>query len=188
MEYLATLYASLAGSDEVRARLITSGRSLPEGDRYEVAARRTPDGQRTLPLIDVAAISPSAKRAVSLANRVTAGLQSYVATLQSANKIPEDTRIVLPVVEVAEEATVFSGRKLTTAIMIGLLGTIATLFVAFMVDNVRRQRQLAEAMGDAEPALETETSVHHLGAPPKSSAGSEAPPSQPQRWSGESAR
>lgn len=167
MEYLASLYSELAMSDVVRT-IAFGERRLPDTDGYEVTALKAPDG-RPMPLIEVAGTSVSSERAVNIANRVAGALQAYVAGRQAQNKIPESTRIVLPVVERAEEAEVLEGVKLTTAVMVLLLGTIATLFAAFTTDNVRRQRRLAEELdvveGDAVGSQPPDGSaVHQLGA------------------------
>lgn len=161
VEYLAGLYAELAESSVVAKRVL--GKNAPVGDDYEVTTLRSPDG-RPLPLIEISGISSSSTRAVSLANRVATRLRAYVAAQQRQNKIRERSRIILPVVTRAEKASILRGLKMTSAVMIALLGVIGTLFAAFTIDNVRRQRALAaEALEDAP--IEDEPRVHQLTAP-----------------------
>ncbi len=156
MVEIATLYATLAKSDVVRD-LVKKKRGIVGEDEYDVAAL-TEDGT-ALPLIEVVAFSDSGPRSVKLANRVASDLQRYVSRLQRENGIPEKTRISLPVITRADAPEVFEGVKLTGPFMIALLGFVATLFAAFTVDNVRRQRWLAEEVGDVP---EPEQRVHHL--------------------------
>jgi capsular polysaccharide biosynthesis protein len=180
MEYLASLYSELAMSDAVR-RIAFGNRELPSSDDYEVVALKAPDG-RPMPLIEVAGLSSSAERAVAIANRVAGALQTFVARRQTQSKIPESTRIVLPVVDQAEQAEVFEGVKLTTAVMILLLGTVATLFAAFTTDNVKRQRRLAAELESVEQDVvgmtrADDSAVHSLGSPAgKTRAGSASRP------------
>lgn len=158
MEYLAGLYSELAESNVVGKGVF--GKDAPVGDDYQVAPLRALDG-RPLPLIEISGISSSPTRAVFLSNRVAFALRAFVVRRQRENRIAERSRIILPVVTRAEEASVLQGVKMTSAIMIALLGVIGTVFVAFTIDNVRRQRELAESLEDA-PLDDAEPRVHQL--------------------------
>lgn len=156
MEYLASLYSELALSDEVGRIVRRDGFRLRDKEEYQAVPLTARDG-RPLPIIEVSGTSESRERAVVIANRTASALQSYVASRQRESGITEETRIVLPVITRADEAEVLSGVKLTTAVMIGLLGAIATLFVAFLVDNLQRQRVLTDEF--VEPEVEPEVLV-----------------------------
>jgi hypothetical protein len=172
MEYLANLYSELALSDDVRRIVRRDGFRLRDLEEYRAVPLTATDG-RPLPIIEVSGTSESQARAVFIANRVAGALQRFVAGQQRQSGISDDTRIVLPVITRADEAEVLQGVKLTSAVMIGLLGLIATLFVAFIVDNVQRQRLLTEEV--AESAPEPEASVRHLPpSEPASTQGSKA--------------
>lgn len=165
MEYLANLYSELALSDDVRRLVRRNGFTLRDSEEYEAVPMTARDG-RPLPLIEVSGVSESRARAVLIANRAAGALQTFVADRQRQSDISEETRIVLPVITRADGAEVLQGVKLTSALMIGLLGVITTLFVAFVVDNVRRQRILSDEL--EETAADSEASVRRLPSEPAS--------------------
>lgn len=182
MQYAATVYAQLAQSDAVR-QAVTHGKGLPWGDSFQVSQRLTSDNQQSLPLIDVAGVSFSSARAVALANSVPVALQRYIAKRQSENRIPDSRRVVLQVIKRPTQAAVLAGRKLTTPIMALLFGLVATLFVAFTVDNVRRQRWLAE-VGDVmeETPEPSEQRVHQFASSVEATDDQAITAAKPRRW------
>jgi hypothetical protein len=149
MEYLAGVYAELAASETVRRRVQTGGRLL-SAQSYDVTQLVGSSG-RTLPLIAVDGKSTSAAGAVTIANAVAAALRRYIIANQNSSRVPARERVELRVVTRAEKAGVLQGVKLTTPIMLFLLGSVVTLVVAFTRDNVLRQRAAREA---ASPPLE----------------------------------
>jgi capsular polysaccharide biosynthesis protein len=155
MEYLAYLYSELATSDGVY-RIVDRRFPLGTDDEEYLAVPMTTANGASLPLIEVSGTSTSKARAVALANTAASALQRYIASEQRANRVPAETGIVLPVLTRAtvDDAEVLKGVKVTTALMIGVLGLIGTLFVAFVVDNLQRQRRLAETLDAPELSVE----------------------------------
>jgi hypothetical protein len=152
MEYLAGLYAELATSETVRRVIANDGtrRPLPIAS-YEVRQLITPITQRSLPLIEVLGLSTSADGAKATANRVATGLRRYILVNQDRGRVAANERVDLRIVTGADYAAVLQGVKLTTAIMVFILGLVVTLACAFARDNVKRNRR---GPGSKAPALE----------------------------------
>jgi capsular polysaccharide biosynthesis protein len=142
MEYLAGLYAELATSETVRSVIERDGSRVPLRPKsYQVTQLVTPINQRTFPLIEVVGMSTSEGQAVAIANRVASGLRRYILVNQNRNRVPTSQRVGLRIVTPAEDAEVLQGVKLTTPIMLFMLGLIVTLACAFTRDNVTRNRR-----------------------------------------------
>jgi capsular polysaccharide biosynthesis protein len=158
MEYLAGLYAELATSEAVRTEIARDGSKgpLPRAS-YDVTQLITPITQRSLPLIEVVGLSTSAGGAIAIANRVAEGLRRYILVGQDRGRVAKPERVDLRIVTRADHAEVLQGVKVTTAIMVFILGLVATLAVAFARDNMRRNRG---GPGSGAPALD-----HPAGAP-----------------------
>jgi hypothetical protein len=167
MEYLASLYAELALSDSVRRSVERSG-FLRENDEDEEYSARPllATEEDALPLIEIAGVSRSQSRAVELANTAALALRRYVTRQQTINEVSERTRVVLPVLVRAEErdAEVIKGGGLTPALMVGLFGILATFFVAFLVENVQRQRRFSDVMEDTADQAQPERTLARIAA------------------------
>jgi capsular polysaccharide biosynthesis protein len=153
MDYLAGLYAELARSDTVRRVIQSDGTRLPLPRKsYEVTQVITAMNQRTFPLIEVVGIGTSEGAAMAVANRVARGLKQYILVNQNRSRVPQGERVDLRVVTSADRAEVRQGVKLTTPIMLFMLGLIVTLACAFARDNVKRNRR---GPGSQIPPVET---------------------------------
>jgi hypothetical protein len=142
MEYLAGLYAELATSETVRTVIESDGTRLPlPRESYDVVQVITPVSARSLPLIEVLGVSTSEGGSMAIANRVATGLKRYILVNQNRNRVPTSERVDLRVVTRADHAEVLQGVKLTTPIMLLLLGLIVTLACAFARDNLTRNRR-----------------------------------------------
>jgi hypothetical protein len=137
MEYLASLYSTLAQTSRtVQAEIERQGK-LPPG-AYTVTPVKSNADLRPLPLIEVLGMSPWPEQAVLFANQVADGLRRYVRLNQDASSVPRVQRIQLPVVTRARTAEKLRGVKMTRPILILMLVSILTLVVAFTRDNLRR--------------------------------------------------
>jgi capsular polysaccharide biosynthesis protein len=142
MQYLAGLYAELATSETVRRVIEHNGTRLalpPES--YDVTQVIEPVNHQALPLIEVVGMTTSEGGAMAIANRVAAGLKRYILVNQNRVRTPKAQRVGLRVVSRADHADVFEGVKLTTPIMLFILGLIVTLASAFARDNLKRNRR-----------------------------------------------
>jgi capsular polysaccharide biosynthesis protein len=142
MQYLAGLYAELATSETVRTVIEHDGTRLalpPES--YDVTQVIEPVNHQALPLIEVVGMTTSEGGAMAIANRVAAGLKQYILVNQNRVRTPKAQRVDLRVVSRADHAEVLEGVKLTTPIMLFILGLIVTLATAFARDNLKRNRR-----------------------------------------------
>ena len=142
MQYLAGLYAELATSETVRTVIEHDGPrlALPR-QAYDVTQVIEPVNHQALPLIEVVGVSTSGVGAMAIANRVAAGLKRYILVNQNRVRTPRAQRVDLRVVSRADQAEVLQGVKLTTPIMLFMLGLIVTLGCAFARDNLKRNRR-----------------------------------------------
>jgi hypothetical protein len=146
---LAILYAELATSDPVRRLMRQDG---PIAGRFAATALRDEASGVLLPLIDLTAIAKSPRAAVGLAARNAAALDRYVAGQQQANKVPVSDRVVVWTIVQPKKPQVFQPRSKTMAIVVLLAVMLATIGLAFVLENLRpRVRSVADAAARLEP-------------------------------------
>jgi hypothetical protein len=139
---LALLYAEFATSDPVR-RLTLSKGLIP--GKIVATALRDSDSGVMLPLIDLTAISTSRRDAIRLARNSAAALDGYVSAEQRVNKVPVSDRAMLRTIVAPRLPQVFQPRSKTMAIVVFLAVMLATVGVAFVLENLRpRPRVLQE--------------------------------------------
>jgi hypothetical protein len=154
LENRAGVLAELARSDKVRRIIRTGGEPL-SAQAYGVAQLMSSSGH-ALPLIEVLGQSASERGAVAIANAVAAALQQYIRAEQNRSRVPASERVELRVVTRAERAEVVQGLKLTTPVLLFLLGSVVTLVFAFARDNLTRHRVATELTSTPlEPAGRT---------------------------------
>ena len=146
VQYLAELYANLAGTDPVRVPLERQGLVGP--DSYTADVMQSSSGD-PLPLIAISSRSADAGRAVRLANRVAANLRSYIVNRQNAEHIPKGQRIQLVVLSRARFAQAVEGPKVIAPVMLFGLVMFLTIVAAAVVDNLRRSKMIRHE-ADAE--------------------------------------
>jgi hypothetical protein len=141
---LSAFYAALANSDKVQQRLRDSGpvRGLmfaqPVVDR--VTQNRGP-----LPFVSIIGTAKRGADAVSIASRGGNALIGYVVSRQNIANIPKRQRIQITVLTQAQPAKLLAGRKKTLPIVIFVTIMIATIGLAFILENLRPRVQLVDA-------------------------------------------
>jgi capsular polysaccharide biosynthesis protein len=99
-----------------------------------------------LPLIDLVAISTSRREAAILARRSASALDMYVARQQTANNVPTSDRVVVRTIDEPRVPQVYQPRSKTMAIVVFLAVMLATVGLAFLLENLRpRVRVVADA-------------------------------------------
>lgn len=132
---LAPVYAQLATSDAT-TRLARKQGPLPGSfTASPVAFRR--QGARQLPFITITGTAATPASAVEVARRASAALVVFVERRQAAAGIAKKNRTVIEIVNEAKGATKVKGRNLTVPIVIFLTVAIATLALAFILENLR---------------------------------------------------
>ena len=135
---LAILYAELASSDPVRQLMLRDG---PFAGKVVARAMRDEQSGTPLPLIDVTAVSSSPRGAVALALRSAAALDAFIAAQQRANDVPPTDRVVVETIVRPRGATVFQPRSKTMSIVVFLAVMLATIGLAFLLENMRPRRR-----------------------------------------------
>jgi hypothetical protein len=130
---LASLYARLVVSDEMKSILVREG---PLDGSYRAVQARSEDGTY-LPLLAVIGYADTPAKTVALTNRVATAFQAYLRQLQKGNDVPVAQRVEVPFVNRATEATVFDRPSLAKPIFVFLLVMALTIGLAFILESLR---------------------------------------------------
>jgi capsular polysaccharide biosynthesis protein len=149
MTQLAQLYAAFANSDAVAGAVARQGPPDVALSAQIIPASNNPS--QSTPMIAISAVATSPSAAVTTARLGTSALQHYIEKQQSAAAIPAKQRVLVQVVNEASKASVAKPRKKTLPIVVFLAVLIATIGLAFVLENMRPRLRLIEARDD-EPA------------------------------------
>lgn len=141
---LAVLYAELATSDPVRRQMLRDGGPV----LGKVLATPVVVGENRvmLPLIDLVAIATTPRGAVDLAQRSASALTTYIEQQQVTNNVPTADRVVVEQVVRPKSPEIFQPRSKTMPMVVFLATMLATIGLAFLLENLRpRARQLGES-------------------------------------------
>jgi hypothetical protein len=130
---LAIVYSELAQSDAIRAIMLRDG--PVEGD--VLAEPMTSEDGDGLPLVGISAVSHSPEAAVRLAQRQIAAFQTYIEQQQLRNGIPSDQRVEVSALAEPVNAALETPRKKTRPLAIFMAVMIATIGMAFVLENLR---------------------------------------------------
>jgi hypothetical protein len=145
---LAVVYAELAQSDVVR-RLLEKDGSVDGQILAEPLTNEDGDG---LPLIGISALASRPSAAQRLAERQIAAFQSFIASEQRRNGIAEKDRVVVEPLAKPAQAQLETPRKKTRPLAILLATLMATIGVAFVLENLRPRIRMVPG-GAMEPVL-----------------------------------
>ncbi|HZT14854.1 MAG TPA: helix-turn-helix domain-containing protein [Gaiellaceae bacterium] len=156
---LAVVYAEVANGDAIRSQVFPHG---SHGASYSASPVVNSVGSPVLgaqpitqivPLVQVEALAGSPARARAIAARASNALRSYVEQSQERAGIPPSQRVLLQVLSTPRKATLARGYRLTGPIVIFLGTLVATLLLAFVLENLRpRVRKPLEDEPTDEPA------------------------------------
>lgn len=151
---LAALYARLANSDAVE-RLLLSRQPVRGG--VSISATAVTDSQvGPLPLVQITGMGTSRDAAIAMAHNASTSLRSYISREQTANKVQDDSRVVLttikragsmgPIEDSLGGTTLVAGHsKLKpTAVFLGVLALFIAL--AYILENVRPRIRLVQSV------------------------------------------
>jgi hypothetical protein len=145
---LATIYARLATSDQVRALMLREGPIDEDKELIEAAAvlsNQWNSNSAPLPLISISAYATTGERAAQLALRATAAFREYLAAEQDANEIPAKKRVVMTEVNRSVPPELLAGRSKTLPVVVFLTIMLAVVGIAFLVENLRPRVRTARA-------------------------------------------
>lgn len=141
---LTDLYSQFANGDEVRRLMREEG--APSGSSITAAPAVPTIQGADLPVIGLSGRGNSASEAIAAVEYGRRALVEYVERRQQSAKIPTNQRISLQVVQRATPPVVVEPRKKTLAVVVFAALVIATIGLAFILENLRpRVRAVAPA-------------------------------------------
>lgn len=154
---LAVVYAEVANGDAIRAQVFPNG--TPDGS-YSASPLVNSVGSAVLgaqpitqivPLVQIEGVAEVPARARGIATRASNALRSYVEQSQVRAEIPPNQRVLLQVLSAASKPTLARGYRLTGPIVIFLGILVATLLLAFLLENLRPRRRDPIELDEREP-------------------------------------
>lgn len=160
---LASLYAALAISDDVRDIVLESGPIDGKLEASPVLAselvspelRSQLNVSGPLPLLRISAAAESSEGATALAARAADAFGTYLEEKQSLSGIPERKRVLVTTLREPREAELVDGRSKIYPALIGAGVVALTLLLAFSLENARprtRGRDMHMQRGLPPPA------------------------------------
>jgi hypothetical protein len=157
---LTGLYSQLATTDEVDRRVRSGG--PPFGQFFAAPVVDDAGGLRTpLPIIALFGRSSSPADAQAVLRRGLRAFTAYIAEQQEAAGIPESRRADLRVLTSPRPAVLVDGPKKTLPIVVFLAVLIASIAVAFILENASRRR-MEVGRRDLQAAVDPEEEVRSI--------------------------
>jgi hypothetical protein len=154
---LASIYSRLATSDDVRTRI--ESRGLPFGQFSADPAVEAPSGLRIpLPIISLVGSGTSPWAAKVTLTRGLTAFTSYMAEQQEAAGVPKSRRVELRVLNAPGPAVLVEPRKRTLPVVVFLSVMIASIALAFVLENTSRRRTLV-GVAELNPTAEQKEAV-----------------------------
>jgi hypothetical protein len=158
---LAQFYSTVAASDQVVALMHRQAPHVPGA--ISATPLSTGFGSRATPLpllsITAEAFTPSGAEATAAA--ATTAFRTYLSRQQHAAQIPANERVVLQVMNQPTSAVLIAGHKKTIPIVVLFTVLIATLGLAFILENLRPRVRPADVMSlERERTPESVVSSH----------------------------
>ena len=133
---LTALYASFVTSDQVRTIMLREGGPI-RGVIFAAPLAANPNGDGTLPVVNITADGFTLLDSIRIANRAAAALQTYVMDQQEAAGIPSRQRIELRPMNTGFSPRLIAPRSKTMPIVIFLAVMFATMSLVFVLENLR---------------------------------------------------
>jgi hypothetical protein len=133
---LTALYSSFVTSDQVRAIMLREGGPI-RGVIYASPLPANPNGDGTLPIVNITADSFTVLESIKIANRAAEALRTYVTDQQEAAGIPQRQRIELRPMNSGFAPRLIAPRSKTMPIVIFLAVMFATMSLVFVLENLR---------------------------------------------------
>jgi hypothetical protein len=145
---LSQVYSQLANSDAVRAAVF---RATGLAGAVQAEPSSDPASGAALPLMTINASATTPEGATQLAQRATGIFLSYVKRQQDGANIPADQRITLEVLESGQTPELVMPRKKTLPVLVFFAVAMATVALAFILENLRPQPAPVLHPGPADP-------------------------------------
>jgi hypothetical protein len=157
---LSVYYAELINGDLIQRQI---RKSVPAGS-VSAAAVTDPTTNIPLALVDVTSVAHTPAQAARVSQAGATLFRSYIAHQQTSAGIPPKQRVLLEVV--STKATLIAGRKKTLAIVAFMAVLIATIALAFVLENLRPRVQAVTPVTAPVTAAAPEepVGVRHTGS------------------------
>ena len=176
LAFLASVYAQLATSDAVRAVMLKDG---PLRGKFDAVAGFDERNGAYQPYVYVTATATEPAWAVQLANRAAMNIRNVVRAQQVSADIPEGQQVELQIFSKARRVTVAEPRKKTLPVVIFLTVLLATVGLAFVLENMRPRAPRIASVPEFENAAVAEAPASAVApasaAAPASSATGRLP-------------
>ena len=164
---LAPLYARLANTDQVRARMRRLG---PIRGGIKIVPL-VDDNQSSLPLLELRSFAFAKSSAESRVKRQADAFIGYIEAQQRANGVNPKNRVLLKTVKGPSSPKVVVPRKVTLSIVVFLAMLVVTGGVILALENLKRRGPKAALAGAEErPPLEAIAPTREAEAPAKDEA------------------
>ena len=165
-EALASLYAALATSDDVRDIILETGPIDGALEASPVLASElvTPEFRsqlrvnEPLPLVRISGLAKTPQGANALAARAVDAFGTYLEEKQSNSQIPESKRVLVTTLVEPKEAELVEGRSRIYPALIAVGVVALTVGLAFALENLRPR---ARKRDTAQGALAARSSASH---------------------------
>ncbi len=108
--------------------------------------------RQAMPYITILGYSSTSAGAVDLANAGSEAFAQYIINQQNANRVPPKQRVEVQVVSKAEGASISTGRKKTTPIVVFLTVLLAAIGLSFVLENLRPRIRELDVAAEQPPA------------------------------------
>jgi hypothetical protein len=183
---LAVLYSQIANSDQILGKVGLEGKNLidlPEASVVTKVVNASQFSETPLPLIDIVGTHTTPGGAQSLARQTASGLRRFIAANQRDSRIPQDERVVLQVIDPAEEGRAVGGGSVTLPVLVFLTVAMLTLAVIFIRHNLEKPVAQLRSVEVAEP-VPVQPRMLAEAPRPAAAAGASGPPAATPRSAG----
>jgi hypothetical protein len=161
---LAPLYARLANTDQVRARMRKQG---PIRGGIKIVPL-VDDNQSSLPLLELRSFAFERSSAESRVKRQADAFIGYIQAQQRTNGVQPKNRVILKTVKGPTNPKVVVPRKITLSIVVFLAMLVATGGLILALENLKRRGPKA-----ATPGTEERPPLEAISPTPDADAGTE---------------
>lgn len=148
---LTSLYVSIANSATIRTRVLPGGRPTKTSGDYSAYQVLDQNGQPQ-PIMTFSGTGNSPLLAASVARRASFQFRSYLTSQSTSAHIP----ITILTPASVRDADIAKGRKYTTPILIMIAVLLATLGLAYLLENLRPRKTTGQSRGARKQSGTTE--------------------------------
>ncbi len=132
----STFYAQIANSEIIRSRVRAKG-LLDDNTDYSVTAVTDPNNLNSVtPFLEIDGLGTTAEAATMVARTAASAFSAYLSGTQVGTPLSQAVAIQVVSPAVEREAKVVKGRKLTLPILVFLVVMIATIGLAYVLNNL----------------------------------------------------